>query len=73
MTDRNTHFRALSADNAQTVAWLNHHLQNDPDLVALFLSAAETNWTPVVEFVDWALSRGLLDNVRTPHTCRRAS
>ena len=60
-------------DQAPAATWLKHHLQTDPDLVALFLSAAETNWTPVVEFVDWALSRGLLDNVRTAHTCRRAS
>ena len=71
--NRSPHQHRPCTDPTPTATWLEHHLQNDPDLVALLLSAAETNWTPVVEFVDWALSRGLLDNVRTPHTCRRAS
>jgi len=63
----------LTPDQARVAKWLKHHLESDPQLLALFLSAAETNWTPVVEFVTWALSRGLLAPVRTPHTCRRAS
>jgi len=53
-------------------AWLSHHIETDPTLSALFEKAAQTSWRPIVRFTTWAVENGLLSNVRTPHTSRRA-
>jgi hypothetical protein len=52
----------LTPDQVRAARWLEHHLQTDPEFLTLFLSAAETDWSPVVRFVHWALSRGLLQS-----------
>ena len=60
------------APDEVATAWLTHHIETDTDLSALFEKAAATSWRPIVRFTTWAVENGLLSNVRTPHSSRRA-